>query len=96
LHKLTISAWKSYFKVLKKDMEVAVGQISFTADIWSDSLHHPYLGMTAHWIKRNTSSHLTLEVNLIAFHQLMGCHNGKALVKVALDMLDCSNATIKV
>ncbi|KIK10799.1 hypothetical protein PISMIDRAFT_123916, partial [Pisolithus microcarpus 441] len=48
---LTISAWKSYFEVLKKDMEVAVGQISFTADIWSNSLHHPYLGMTAHWIK---------------------------------------------
>ncbi|KIK24284.1 hypothetical protein PISMIDRAFT_98699 [Pisolithus microcarpus 441] len=51
LHELTISAWKSYFKVLKRDMEAAVGQISFTADVWSDSLCHPYLGMTAHWIR---------------------------------------------
>ncbi|KIK15458.1 hypothetical protein PISMIDRAFT_115131, partial [Pisolithus microcarpus 441] len=71
-------------------------QISFTADVWSDSLCCPYLGMTACWIGQNINSCLTLEANLIAFHWLLGRHDGKALAKVALNMLDCSSVTLKV
>jgi len=32
------------------------GRISFTADIWSDQSRHPYLAVTAHWIKRHEST----------------------------------------
>ncbi|KIK72844.1 hypothetical protein PAXRUDRAFT_179811, partial [Paxillus rubicundulus Ve08.2h10] len=96
LHELIITDWKEYFEVLKRDLAAAVGQVSFTADIWSDGLHHPYLGMTAHWIKWGENSQLSLEAGLIAFHRLVGRHDGKGLVKAALAMLDRADATLKV
>ncbi|KIK78123.1 hypothetical protein PAXRUDRAFT_164839, partial [Paxillus rubicundulus Ve08.2h10] len=54
------------------------------------------LGITAHWIKQNETGHLSLEASLIAFHHLVGQHGEKGLEKVALDMLDCTSATLKV
>ncbi|KAF9222732.1 hypothetical protein BS17DRAFT_662454, partial [Gyrodon lividus] len=67
---LVITAWKGYFEILKKDLADSVGQVSFTADIWSNGLHCPYLGITAHWIKKDGNGCLTLESALLAFHRL--------------------------
>ncbi|KIK78124.1 hypothetical protein PAXRUDRAFT_164844 [Paxillus rubicundulus Ve08.2h10] len=39
LQELIIGAWKAYFNILKKDLAVSIGRISFMADVWSDSLH---------------------------------------------------------
>ncbi|KIM57467.1 hypothetical protein SCLCIDRAFT_80083, partial [Scleroderma citrinum Foug A] len=68
LKELIITAWKQYFSILKQDLVEVVGQISFTADIWSNSLCCPYIGMTAHWIKWKADGCLSLEAALIAFH----------------------------
>ncbi|KIM56409.1 hypothetical protein SCLCIDRAFT_79690, partial [Scleroderma citrinum Foug A] len=68
LKELIITAWKQYFSILKQDLAEAVEQISFTADIWSNSLCCPYLGMTTHWIKWKADGHLSLEAALITFH----------------------------
>ncbi|KAH7903842.1 hypothetical protein BJ138DRAFT_969324, partial [Hygrophoropsis aurantiaca] len=64
-----IAAWQDYFTVLKKDMQKAVGDISFTADIWGDKALSPFLAMTAHWIAEDEKTcTLELKAALIAFH----------------------------
>ncbi|KIK15357.1 hypothetical protein PISMIDRAFT_115302 [Pisolithus microcarpus 441] len=45
-----IQVWKDYFAILKIDLASAVGDVSFTADIWSSDSRRPYLALTAHWI----------------------------------------------
>ncbi|KIM50573.1 hypothetical protein SCLCIDRAFT_85431, partial [Scleroderma citrinum Foug A] len=51
MQEMVLTAWTDHFEVLKKDLVVtAMGQVSFTASIWSDKLHCSYLGLTAHWI----------------------------------------------
>ncbi|KAI0294506.1 hypothetical protein BC826DRAFT_1104575 [Russula brevipes] len=40
--------WQDYFYVLKKDLANAPGRISFTADIWSNQTHYPFLAVTVH------------------------------------------------
>ena len=52
--------------------------------------------MTAHWIKWKADGCLSLEAALIAFHCLVGRHDGKALASTALAMLDHASATLKV
>ncbi|KIK17964.1 hypothetical protein PISMIDRAFT_43791, partial [Pisolithus microcarpus 441] len=47
---LILEAWRDYFRILKQDLAKALGQISFTTDIWSAENLHPYLATTAHWI----------------------------------------------
>ncbi|KAH7904835.1 hypothetical protein BJ138DRAFT_988574, partial [Hygrophoropsis aurantiaca] len=64
-----IAAWQDYFTVLKKDMQKAVGDVSFMADIWGNKALTPFLAMTAHWIAEDEkTSALELKVALIAFH----------------------------
>ena len=73
------------------------GRISFTADIWSNQSRHPYLAVTAHWIKRHESSHrLELQGALIGFHRLRGSHNGRRLARVVVHILDQVGIATKV
>jgi hypothetical protein len=75
----------------------AVGQISFTMDIWSDQNRQSYMAITAHWIAviPGTTS-LELKTALIAFHQLYGDHDGESLATVVLHLLDRAGITVKV
>ncbi|KAF9232931.1 hypothetical protein BU15DRAFT_25035, partial [Melanogaster broomeanus] len=67
--KLIIQAWKSYFEVLKKDLAHALGNISYTSDIWSDDAQRPYLTMTMHWIGQELDKgQLRLQSALVTFH----------------------------
>jgi hypothetical protein len=48
----------------------ALGNVSFTTDIWSSDTRKPYLAVTAHWIAGNSEmlSDLNMKSALIAFH----------------------------
>jgi hypothetical protein len=53
--------------------QASMGQISITADVWSDQNRRPFLAMTAHWVaKVEETSVLQLKSALIAFHHLYG------------------------
>lgn len=113
LCELIIGGWSETFRELKHELRVgplmipipflicstqaAVGQISFTMDIWSDQNVQSYLAMTAHWIAiiPGTSA-LELKAALIAFQQLHCDHDGKSLSEVVLQLLDRAGITVKV
>lgn len=113
LRELVIDGWKLGFQKLKRDLAVrslmmlilllicstqaAVGQISFTMDIWSDQNRRAHLALTAHWIAMITgTSALQLEAAMIAFHRLRGDHDGESLAEIVLQLLDRAGITVKV
>jgi hypothetical protein len=78
-------------------IQMALGQISFTMDIWSDPLLQSYLALTAHWIAEVPgTSALQLKTALIAFHRLCGSHSGRLLAKTVMRLLDRAGITAKV
>jgi hypothetical protein len=75
-------------------LQASLGKISCTTDIWSDINLRPFLAVTAHWIQHviesslsGPKSELELQVDLIGFHQIPGCHNGKHLAQTFLHIL---------
>ncbi|KAK0224949.1 hypothetical protein EDD85DRAFT_752286, partial [Armillaria nabsnona] len=42
--------WAKHLKQLSKEMQGAIGKISFTCDLWSSANLVPYMAVTAHWI----------------------------------------------
>jgi len=78
-------------------IQAALGQVSFTMDMWSDQLHRPYLAMTAHWIaEAEGASGLELKSALIAFHRMRENHSGNKLAKTVIYLLDRAGVTMKV
>ena len=78
-------------------IQAALGQVSFTMDIWSDQLRRPYLAMTAHWIAETAgASTLELKSALIAFHHMHENHSGDKLAKTVMYLLDRAGVTVKV
>ena len=74
-----------------------MGQISITADVWSDQNRRPFLAMTAHWVaKAEGTSTLQLKSRLIAFHCIHGRHDGERLAEAVLGLLDRAEITLKV
>lgn len=74
-----------------------MGKISFTADLWSDKNLRPYLCMTAHWMGRNKhSGSLDLKCALVAFHNMVGKHDGENIARVVVALLDRAGITIYV
>lgn len=73
----------------------AVGQISFTCDVWSDQNRRSFLALTAHWIAQ-VGETLELKTALIAFQALTGRHTGELLAETVLSLLDRAHATNKV
>ena len=74
-----------------------MGRVSFTADIWSDQTRQPYLAITAHWISEcEGTGALELKTALIAFHRLLGRHDGRSLASIILELLDRAGVTGKV
>lgn len=75
----------------------AVGRISFTSDLWSDSNLTPFMAVTAHWIEATMIQTATLDqpqyilklrAELIGFHHVPGRHNGSHLAHAFLDVID--------
>jgi hypothetical protein len=78
-------------------IQAAMGQVSFTLDIWTGSNCRHYLAITAHWIAAvKGSSALKLKAALIAFHQLRKNHSGKELAETVMCLLDRAGVTVKV
>ncbi|KIL57978.1 hypothetical protein M378DRAFT_188346 [Amanita muscaria Koide BX008] len=92
-----ITACNTWYTVLKSDLAAAAGQISFTADVWSDRSLRPYLAITAHWLARDVSTRsLQLQTALLAFHRLQGSHDGKSLANAAIFILDRAKIVSKL
>src|SRR6266481_2043555 len=77
-------------------LQNALGQISFTTDLWSDNDWTSYLALTAHWIGRNRSGNLELQSGLLGFSHFSGAHMGEGLVKALMMLLDCASIAPKV
>lgn len=66
-------------------------------DIWSDKNRQSYLAITAHWIANvEGTTALQLKASLIAFHRLLGGHDGVSLATTVLALLDQAGVTLKV
>lgn len=83
------------FSILK--LQGAVGKISFTSDLWSDSNLMPFMAVTAHWIQATAIQTSTIEdpqyilklrAELVGFHWVPGRHNGVHLAQAFLGVLD--------
>ena len=73
-----------------------VGDVSFTADIWSSDARRPYLALTGHWIAEDTETKsLSLRSALLGFHRLRGSHTGESLARTILYLLDRAGVTTK-
>ncbi|TFK17491.1 hypothetical protein FA15DRAFT_574048, partial [Coprinopsis marcescibilis] len=42
--------WEEHLSELAEELQRAVGKISFTTDIWSDTNLASFMAITAHWI----------------------------------------------
>ena len=77
--------------------QCAIGNISFTMDVWSDGNLWSYLALTAHWISEDPSTKsLHLESTLLGFYPVCERHTGETLTKVVLFLLDRLGITTKV
>ena len=75
----------------------SMGQISLTADIWSDLNMRPFLACTAYWVaKGKNSSVLKLKCALIAFHHLPGSHTGLNITMTLLGLINRAGIADKV
>lgn len=74
-----------------------MGKVSFTSDLWSDSVLTSYMGLTAHYMVENgPAKDLELKSVLIAFHPLEGKHNAKNLAQIVVNLTDRAEVTDKV
>jgi len=76
--------------------QLSLGQVSFTADIWSNQSRYPFLAMTGHWMSRLQSGGFQYNSALLVFHQVQGSHNGERLARIVLHLLDRVDVTVKV
>ncbi|KAI5896314.1 uncharacterized protein SCHCODRAFT_02471500, partial [Schizophyllum commune H4-8] len=58
-HRTTIrkrveEVYHEHLKKIKKDMAAAVGKVSTTMDVWTDSNMRSFMAITAHWIESVT------------------------------------------
>ena len=75
----------------------SLGDISFTADLWSSKTHYLYLAITTHWIAhKGPPNSLTMCRALIAFHRVREKHSGEWLARIVLSITDQAKITAKV
>ncbi|PBK90596.1 hypothetical protein ARMGADRAFT_871755, partial [Armillaria gallica] len=49
LRECIMETWQEYLQQISKDMLGALGKISFTCDLWTNSNLVPFMAVTAHW-----------------------------------------------
>ncbi|KAF8675298.1 hAT family C-terminal dimerization region, partial [Rhizoctonia solani] len=62
---------------LKEDMKNSQGRISFTSDLWTDSMERPFMAVTGHYIN---AAHETINA-LMGFRVVEGAHAGTILAR---------------
>jgi hypothetical protein len=70
-------------KKIKKELQEAPGNISFTLDGWTSKNQIPFLGITAHWISLNWE----LKNTVLDFKVLEGTHSGENIATVFFNIL---------
>lgn len=96
---LTNKIYAQYIKdyeELINEMKTSLGRVSFTSDIWSDPNLTAFLGMTAHFCKRNKNGSLEVANQLLAFRLVEGSHDGENIGKIMFDIIKDANAHRKV
>ncbi|KAF5333840.1 hypothetical protein D9758_017432 [Tetrapyrgos nigripes] len=94
--------WDEHLDNLTLEFEKALGKISFTSDMWTNSNMMPFLAVTAHWIETMTMTNakdkveLKLRAELIGFHRIPGRHDGKHLGHAMLYIFDRVNLSPKL
>ncbi|KAK1229743.1 hypothetical protein PQX77_007182 [Marasmius sp. AFHP31] len=51
LQKMVTKEWVWIMHQLKRQFQVALGDVSFTTDGWTDSTVFPFIAVTAHWVE---------------------------------------------
>ena len=96
---LTNLIYEAYLKdheQMRKDLQVALGQVSFTSDIWSDPVLTPFMALTAHFCARNEAGRLEIAERLLAFRLVEGSHDGENLGQMMYDIVKETGAIHKV
>ncbi len=77
-------------------LQVSLGRISFTADLWTDPILRAFMAVTAHYIIRVEDRRLVLKGRLIAFKHIVGHHDGASLARAFFAVLEEEGVTRKV
>ncbi|SJL00252.1 uncharacterized protein ARMOST_03564 [Armillaria ostoyae] len=97
IRKRVMEIWEDHLKQLSKEMQGALGKISFTCDMWSNANLVPFMAVTAHWIETKEVHPpnggdpylaLSLRADLIGFHRVPGRHDGEHLARAFLFIVD--------
>ncbi|KAG5633992.1 hypothetical protein H0H81_004003 [Sphagnurus paluster] len=92
-----MKAFKKYFQNLIKELDAALREISFTADLWSSKTCYPYSAVTTHWMScKDPLNMLTMCSSLITFHRVWDRHSGDRLARIALNITDRAKITGKM
>jgi hypothetical protein len=77
--------------------QCAIGNVSFTTNLWSNDNLRSFMALMAHWVSEDpVTKSLGLESALLAFHRVRECHTGESLARTILYLLDRSRITSKV
>ena len=72
-------------------MQLAVGKISFTTDLWDSQTRATFLALTAHWLGPDKDKRLTFHSALIGFPRVYGSHTGKNIAAVIFALIERAN-----
>ncbi|KAL4254558.1 Zinc finger BED domain-containing [Pleurotus pulmonarius] len=107
-HRTTIrnrvtEVWEAHLDWLEAEMKDAMGKVSLTTDLWSDTNLSPFMAVTAHWIEGKSVPTpngdqyvLKLRSDLIGFHRVPGRHSGDHLAQAFIFITDRIQLTPKI
>lgn len=87
LTKLIYQTYQEEYEELKKDLQHALGRVSFTSDIWSDPNLAAFMAMTSHFCARDKHGHLYIANQLLAFCVVEGSHDGETIGQLMFDIV---------
>ncbi|KAH9955590.1 hypothetical protein BJV74DRAFT_790728, partial [Russula compacta] len=86
-YSLLRGAFDDEYTSLKMNLQLALGCISLTIDLWSNMNLHSFMAVMAHWMERGKNGKLELHAALITFHEVIGNHSGENLGKILMDII---------
>lgn len=81
-------------------LQEALGNVSFTADVWDSKKRQAFLAITGHWVAEvkgaQGSPQLEMRSALLAFKRIRGRHQGDTLGQVLFEVLQKAEISTKV
>jgi hypothetical protein len=88
-----INNFTNYLNNICSAIQASPGTVSTNWDMWTqDQTSDPYFGMLGSWINVSPAS-WTLRVEILAFHIVIGAHDGENLGRYFVKFLDHSAIT---